>query len=83
MNNQKAQISSEELLTIANRMIREHEDFIHGMRADAVEQRGEILIFKGEYFLADDGTPTGKTMAVFNMFKLLAQELSGRYQLIK
>lgn len=81
MNNQKAQISSEELLTIANRMIREHEDFIHGMRADAVEQRGEILIFKGEYFLADDGTPTGKTMAVFNMFKLLAQQLSGKYTL--
>lgn len=36
---------------------------------------------QGEYFLAEDGTPTGKTMAVFNMFKLLAQQLSGKYKL--
>jgi hypothetical protein len=51
------------------------------MRADSVEQKGDILVFKGEYFLAEDGTPTGKTMAVFNMFKLLAQQLSGKYKL--
>ncbi|MNC70652.1 hypothetical protein D3C75_1214870 [compost metagenome] len=51
------------------------------MRADSVEQKGEILVFKGEFFLAEDGTPTGKTMAVFNMFKLLAQQLSGKYRL--
>ena len=36
---------------------------------------------QGEFFLAEDGTPTGKTMAVFNMFKLLAQQLSGKYTL--
>ncbi|MDO2947020.1 YciN family protein [Aeromonas simiae] len=82
MRSERAPISQEELLTMANRMIREHEDFIHGMQADAVEQRGDVLVFKGEYFLADDGTPTGKTMAVFNMFKYLAHQLSDKYQLV-
>ncbi|QJT22835.1 DUF2498 family protein [Aeromonas media] len=62
-------------------LLSEFPDFIHGMRADSVEQKGEILVFKGEFFLAEDGTPTGKTMAVFNMFKLLAQQLSGKYRL--
>ncbi len=81
MQADKTLITETDLLAIANKIIKEHEDFIHGMRADAVEQKGEILVFKGEYFLADDGTPTGKTMAVFNMFKLLAQQLSGKYRL--
>jgi len=81
MQPQKELITETALLEIANKIIREHEDFIHGMRADAVQQRGDILVFKGEFFLAEDGTPTGKTMAVFNMFKLLAQQLSGQYRL--
>ncbi|UAK71361.1 YciN family protein [Aeromonas enteropelogenes] len=81
MQPQKELITETALLEMANKMIREHEDFIHGMRADSVEQKGEILVFKGEYFLTEDGTPTGKTMAVFNMFKLLAQQLSGKYRL--
>ncbi|PJG59489.1 DUF2498 family protein [Aeromonas cavernicola] len=81
MQPQKTVISETALLAIANQIITEHEDFIHGMRADSVVQKGDILVFKGEFFLAEDGTPTGKTMAVFNMFKLLAQQLSGTYQL--
>ena len=81
MQPQKEAITETALLEMANRIIREHEDFIHGMRADSVEQKGDILVFKGEFFLAEDGTPTGKTMAVFNMFKLLAQQLSGKYRL--
>ncbi|ALP42333.1 YciN family protein [Aeromonas schubertii] len=81
MHTQRESIGREALLTIANQMIREHEDFIHGMQADDVEQRGDVLVFKGEYFLAEDGTPTPKTMAVFNMFKYLAHQLSDKYRL--
>ena len=75
-------IQHQDLLTMANQMIRDHEDFIQGMQADQVEQKGGILVFKGEFFLDEEGLPTPKTMAVFNMFKYLAQTLSGQYQLI-
>lgn len=75
-------IQHQDLLTMANQMIRDHEDFIHGMQADQVEQKGGILVFKGEFFLDEQGLPTPKTMAVFNMFKYLAQTLSGQYQLV-
>ena len=81
MQTQRETLSQEALLTLANELIRSHEDFIHGMRADAVEQRGDVLVFKGEYFLDQDGTPTPKTMAVFNMFKYLAHQLSDKYRL--
>ncbi|EOD53709.1 YciN family protein [Aeromonas molluscorum] len=81
MHTPKETLSQEALLTLANDIIRSHEDFIHGMRADGVEQRGDVLVFKGEYFMTDDGTPTPKTMAVFNMFKYLAHQLSDKYQL--
>ena len=81
MHTPKETMSQEALLTLANDIIRSHEDFIHGMRADGVEQRGDVLVFKGEYFMTDDGTPTPKTMAVFNMFKYLAHQLSDKYQL--
>ncbi|MBP8038950.1 MAG: YciN family protein [Aeromonadaceae bacterium] len=75
-------IQHQDLLTMANQMIRDHEDFIQGMQADQVEQKGGILVFKGEFFLDEQGLPTPKTMAVFNMFKYLAQTLSGQYQLV-
>jgi hypothetical protein len=52
------------------------------MQADSVEQKNGILIFKGEFFFDEQGVPSPKTMAVFNMFKYLAQTLSGQYQLI-
>ena len=75
-------IQHQDLLTMANQMIRDDEDFIQGMQADQVEQKGGILVFKGEFFLDEQGLPTPKTMAVFNMFKYLAQTLSGQYQLV-
>ena len=75
-------IQHQDLLTMANQMIRDHEDFIQGMQADQVEQKGGILVFKGEFFLDEQGLPTPKTVAVFNMFKYLAQTLSGQYQLV-
>ncbi len=75
-------IQHQDLLTMANQMIRDHEDFIQGMQADQVEQKGGILVFKGEFFLDEQGLPTPKTMAVFNMFKYLPQTLSGQSQLV-
>ena len=75
-------IQHQDLLTMANQMIRDHEDYIQGMQAAQVEQKGGILVFKGEFFLDEQGLPTPKTMAVFNMFKYLAQTLSGQYQLV-
>ncbi|CCJ75503.1 YciN family protein [Cronobacter muytjensii] len=69
------------LLAQANKMIREHEDYIIGMEATDVEQKNGVLIFRGEYFMDEQGLPTAKTTAVFNMFKYLAHQLSEKYHL--
>ncbi len=47
MQPQKELITETALLEMANKIIKSHEDFIHGMRADSVEQKGDILVFKG------------------------------------
>ncbi|KXF81669.1 YciN family protein [Enterovibrio coralii] len=78
---EKAQITAEELLVIANEMIRDHEDYLEGMQADSVEEKAGVMVFKGEYFLDEKGLPTPKTTAVFNMFKYLAHQLSKKYTL--
>lgn len=75
-------IDSVSLLAKANTIIRDHEDFIHGMAVNSVEQKNGVLIFKGDYFLDDQGLPTPKSTAVFNMFKHLSHVLSEKYQLI-
>ncbi|GAM62316.1 protein yciN [Vibrio ishigakensis] len=49
------------------------------MRATSVEEKDEVLIFKGEYFLDANGLPTPNTTAVFNMFKYLAHVLSKEF----
>ncbi|PSW18371.1 DUF2498 domain-containing protein [Photobacterium sanctipauli] len=77
----KKTISQDELLMIANQMIQEHDAYLDGMRATSVEERDGVLIFKGEYFLDDNGIPTEKTTAVFNMFKFLAHKLSPEFTL--
>lgn len=69
------------LLSEANRIIREHEDFIQGMAVNSVEQKNGVLIFKGDYFLDDQGLPTAKSTAIFNMFKHLSHVLSEKYHL--
>ncbi|MDN3698089.1 MULTISPECIES: YciN family protein [Vibrio] len=79
----KKSISSFDLLLIANQIIQEHDDYIEGMRADSVEEKEEVLVFKGEYFLDDNGLPTQNTTAVFNMFKYLAINLSKEFTLEK
>ncbi|MFC0225861.1 YciN family protein [Serratia aquatilis] len=75
-------IEREALLVEANNIIRQHEDYMHGMLATDVEQKGSVLVFRGEFFLDPDGLPTAKTTAVFNMFKHLAHVLSEKYHLI-
>jgi hypothetical protein len=66
---------------IANQIIQEHENYLEGMRATSVEERDDVLIFKGDYFLSEQGLPTEKTTAVFNMFKYLAHHLSKEFTL--
>jgi len=75
-------IDSASLLVKANTIIREHEDFIHGMAVISVEQKNGVLIFKGDYFLDEQGLPTPKSTAIFNMFKHLSHVLSDKYQLV-
>ena len=72
-------IKREALLAEANQIIKEHEDYMQGMEATEVEQKGDVLVFRGEFFLDEDGIPTRKTTAVFNMFKHLAHVLSEKY----
>ncbi len=77
----KKTISEFDLLMIANQIIQEHENYLEGMRATSVEERDDVLIFKGDYFLSEQGLPTEKTTAVFNMFKYLAHHLSKEFTL--
>lgn len=74
-------IGREALLQEANNIIQQHDDYLQGMVANDVEQKGSVLVFRGEYFLDQDGLPTIKTTAVFNMFKHLAHVLSEKYHL--
>lgn len=76
---EKSAIDRQSLLAEANRLIKEHEDYLHGMAASGVEQKNGVLVFSGEYFLDAEGLPTLKTTAVFNMFKHLAHVLSEKY----
>nr|WP_318381543.1 YciN family protein [uncultured Enterobacter sp.] len=74
-------IDRQSLLVEANRIIREHDDFMQGIEAKDVTERNGILVFSGEYFLDEQGLPTPKSTAVFNMFKHLAHVLSEKYTL--
>ena len=51
------------------------------MAVTDVNEKSGVLVFKGEYFLDDQGLPTAKTTAVFNVYKGLAQALSPQYTL--
>ncbi|MEF3023025.1 YciN family protein [Vibrio mimicus] len=82
MSNKKS-ISEFDLLLIANQIIQDHECYIEGMRATQVEEKEDVLVFKGEYFLTEQGLPTEKTTAVFNMFKYLAHQLSPEFTVQK
>ncbi|MDC9592375.1 YciN family protein [Xenorhabdus sp. IM139775] len=75
-------IKQDQLLKKANEIIKAHEDFIPGMYAESVEQKGGVFVFRGEFFLDEAGLPTTKSTAVFNMFKHLAHILSEKYHLV-
>lgn len=75
-------IDRQALLVEANDIIRQHTDYLPGMVATDVTQKGNVLIFRGEFFLDPDGLPTAKTTAVFNMFKHLAHLFSEKYHLV-
>lgn len=75
-------IDRQSLLALANQMIRDHHDTMKGIEATGVQQRNGVLVFSGEYFLDEQGLPTPKSTAVFNMFKYLAHELSEKYHLV-
>ncbi len=70
------------LLAEANKLIREHDDTLVGIEATGVEQRNGVLVFSGDYFLDEQGLPTPRSTAVFNMFKYLAHALSDKYHLV-
>ncbi len=81
MQRQTQPATRETLLEEANKIMREHEDFIQGMIATDVVEKNGVLVFRGEYFLDEQGLPTAKSTAVFNMFKHLAHVLSEKYHL--
>lgn len=74
-------ISRQALLEIANQIITQHDDYFVGLEANDVIQQGDVLVFRGPYFLDYEGLPTAKTTTVFNVFKHLAVELSSQYHL--
>ena len=82
MSNTSQPIDRQTLLIEANRLIGEHEDTLAGIEATGVEQRNGVLVFSGEYYLDEQGLPTPKSTAVFNMFKYLAHQLSEKYHLV-
>ncbi|KAF0853855.1 YciN family protein [Pantoea dispersa] len=81
MSAETESISRQALLEIANQLIEQHDEYFAGMEATEVIQQGEVLVFRGPWFLDDEGLPTAKTTAVFNVFKHLAVVLSAQYHL--
>ncbi|MEK6306653.1 hypothetical protein C1N60_09760 [Pantoea sp. SGAir0184] len=81
MSAETESISHQALLEIANQLIEQHDEYFAGMEATEVIQQGEVLVFRGPWFLDDEGLPTAKTTAVFNVFKHLAVVLSAQYHL--
>ncbi|WP_261643550.1 DUF2498 family protein [Erwinia mallotivora] len=79
--NQTNVIDKVTLLQKANELVAEHELYFEGLTATDVEQKGDVLVFRGDYYLDEHGLPGEKSTAVFNVFKYLATELSSRYQL--
>lgn len=79
----KTIISKSDLLELARKTMLEHEEYQDGMSLDDVVEKAGVLVFKGEYFLDDDGLPTPKTTSVFNIYKALAHAFSSSYTLEK
>jgi len=78
---QQQPVNREHLLALAREMIVSHPDYFTGLGVDDVEQNGDVLVFRGNYYLDDQGLPTAKSTTVFNVYKALAVDLSARYRL--
>ncbi|WP_443112771.1 DUF2498 family protein [Erwinia sp. SLM-02] len=74
-------IDRSSLLALAGQLLADHDDYFVGMAATGVEQKGDLLIFSGDYFLDEQGLPGPRSTAVFNVFKFLTVELSPKYRL--
>lgn len=72
-------IAKKDLIAIANRIMKECDDYIDGIEVIDIRNSNEAFVFSGEYFLNEDGTPSPKTIAVFNVFKFLNTHLSQLY----
>lgn len=77
----KQEISAQELISLANQLLQEHEDYIEGLEVREVSQHGDVLTFRGEAFLDDNLLPTAKSPTAFNLYKWLCHRLSEQYQL--
>ncbi len=80
-NIEKKPISKEELLKEAAKIIKDCDHYIDGISAEDVRSLNGTFVFSGEYYLKEDGTPSEKTLAVFNVFKYLNESLSKKYYL--
>lgn len=79
---EKKAIPTTDLLMIANQLLQDHQAYQEGIRATTVEEKDDVLIFRGDYFLDAQGLPTEKTTVVFNLFKYLAHQLSPEFTLV-
>ncbi|XNM80703.1 DUF2498 family protein [Escherichia coli] len=82
MNKETQPIDRETLLKEANKSFVSMRIRSQGIEATGVTQRNGVLVFTGDYFLDEQGLPTAKSTAVFNMFKHLAHVLSEKYHLV-
>lgn len=78
---QKTPASREEIIRMANEMIKKDWEYMDGMEVNDALQRDEAIVLRGEFFLDAQGLPTPKTNAVFNMFHRVSVELSRKYRI--
>ena len=64
-------IAKNDLIAIANKIMKECDDYVEGIEVIDVRNSNEAFVFSGEYYLNDD--------AVFNVFKFLNHHLSQLY----
>ncbi|MFM2480802.1 DUF2498 family protein [Celerinatantimonas sp. YJH-8] len=78
-DNEKELISSDELVKLANHALKSHDDYIDGLVVYKAVQTPDAIVFKGENFLDEQGLPTAKSMAAFNLYKWLSYQFSAFY----
>ena len=82
MSNEKQEINRADLIALANTQLPEHEDFIEGVEVKNVTTQHDVITFKGESFLDENGLPTAKSMIAFNLYKWLCHHFSNKYILV-